>query len=913
MNHSSTQPIRHPTGQIDKKLLDEIRRRFVLLGQYRWQRLLSESTSGRKQVLEVLAMLLHENHPRLPGYAGRNTPSGIQDFKPTQNQIASTRKLSRSYRYKRHPRHQCDIRAVYLMGSAGTLGEEPNSDLDVWVFYQEGLSPESITALQRKAAAIELWAGSLGVDLHLYVMPPDYFYQPRAHAFSIGQEHCGTSQQYLLLEEFYRSHVWIAGAYPLWWLVPPEEENNYRNYVDRLVRQRFLDTRSWLDIGDISHLPEEEFLGAALWHLHKSVESPYKSNIKMMLMEAYFSQKKDFSPVATQLKASIYNGLLNPKDLDPYVAMYRYVEHFLQAQRDGEALEWVRHCLYMKASVRLSDNRARHNLWRAQRLKELCQQWQWNDARLRQLDRLMTRPDFSVLQMERARLMRQLFQRYEKFKTHYRQSHIQPTINQADLHAVGRKLSALFDSAPDKVEQLHLNFLRHNAEVELTVVQRGGVWLLFSGVLERIPMRTRPLSRQPSFCHLMAWAITNGVLQKETHWHWLDQSDNVMVARARSLVRQMVQIWPFDRHPPTLEQFQTQPIVAKAVWVINAPPQAKRKKMERVWITSNTNPLSFGKFADNLLKSLDLITGNSWGELHHHRFSGLSALTGFFMALKDWHAQQTAPDQFWLSMPGPLHEILKQYLEQLAKLWHTCLIQKGRLLLRAENQYLLLDACTGELSTASDANDLFELLALRPKNSAFQPLLVAPHTMNALPLELLCRVDRQASWECFIYKTSRQTNIWLVDDTGGIAYYPCAHSVTTVHMIALKQWLTHLADQAPVRPSVRWYQIERHRTGWQQHETTPPHTHSRYEPIDIVVECTNSTLRIATVQYRNQQFNVTGTHPSAVDQLQHAFSFPQKREKTKRLVRYCRVLGDVPKNIAPLLQLKHTLEQALNT
>jgi adenylate cyclase class 1 len=45
-----------------------------------------------------------------------------------------------------------------------------------------------------------------------------------------------------------------------------------------------------IDFGGLENVPAEEFLGASFWHLYKAIDSPYKSLLKLMLMESYVDQ-----------------------------------------------------------------------------------------------------------------------------------------------------------------------------------------------------------------------------------------------------------------------------------------------------------------------------------------------------------------------------------------------------------------------------------------------------------------------------------------------------------------------------------------------------------------------------------------------------------------------------------------------
>lgn len=48
-----------------------------------------------------------------------------------------------------------------------------------------------------------------------------------------------------------------------------------------------LTPNEWLDLGGLSSLSAEEYFGASLWQLYKSIDSPYKAVLKTLLLEAY--------------------------------------------------------------------------------------------------------------------------------------------------------------------------------------------------------------------------------------------------------------------------------------------------------------------------------------------------------------------------------------------------------------------------------------------------------------------------------------------------------------------------------------------------------------------------------------------------------------------------------------------------
>ncbi|XPE67425.1 class I adenylate cyclase [Shigella flexneri] len=89
-------------------------------------------------------------------------------------------------------------------------------------------------------------------------------------------------------------------------MVPCDEEEHYDDYVMTLYAQGVLTPNEWLDLGGLSSLSAEEYFGASLWQLYKSIDSPYKAVLKTLLLEAYSWQypnprllAKDINSVCT--------------------------------------------------------------------------------------------------------------------------------------------------------------------------------------------------------------------------------------------------------------------------------------------------------------------------------------------------------------------------------------------------------------------------------------------------------------------------------------------------------------------------------------------------------------------------------------------------------------------------------------
>lgn len=158
----------NPDNGIDRKQLKQLKLRFLTLNNVRLERT-REAISVRQQLfLDLLPLLLHVNHPMLPGYQGSDTPCGIPYFKPNKIQIGAANIVARSFEIKKDFLHQEPaIDAVFIMGSVGTIAHSESSDFDIWVCYKNNIKKLLLQKLEKKFKAISTWAEQeLGIEAH---------------------------------------------------------------------------------------------------------------------------------------------------------------------------------------------------------------------------------------------------------------------------------------------------------------------------------------------------------------------------------------------------------------------------------------------------------------------------------------------------------------------------------------------------------------------------------------------------------------------------------------------------------------------------------------------------------------------------------------------------------------------------
>ena len=475
---------------IDRKVLSQLRARFLKLNEGRMARAMEGLSTRQQGVLNLLPLFFHVNHPLLPGYVSGSTPAGLSNFEPDANALAEAQRLTRSFSYK--PRHGSNpprpIHGLFLMGSLGTLAQADQSDMDVWVCHSPDLNEQELAELRKKCQLLEAWADSQGAEAHFFLIDPVRFVRGERDT-QLSSEDCGTTQHYLLLDEFYRTAIWLAGRTPIWWLVPVYEEAGYDRYTHTLISKRFIRADETLDLGHLAYIPPGEFIGAGLWQLFKGIESPYKSVLKLLLTEVYASEHPRVQCLSLRFKQAVFANRLDLDELDPYVVVYRRIEEYLIARNEPERLEVVRRALYLKVNRKLTGSSGRTQSWQRSLLERLAHEWQWDPRQLALLD---CRSQWKVRQVdsERRALINELNYSYRFLTQFARNDQTASLINKRDLSVLGRRLYAAFERKAGKVEFINPGIAPDLAEDTLTLVyassKKGSEpsqWGLYNGSL----------------------------------------------------------------------------------------------------------------------------------------------------------------------------------------------------------------------------------------------------------------------------------------------------------------------------------------------------------------------------------------------------------------------------------------------
>ncbi len=767
--------------QSSKNESKSVEAQFLRINQERIELTRQGLSERQSRFIELLPLLFHENNPVLPGYINDDVPAGISEYAPEQSSIKVAKSFFKTYKTIRRARRVMDINGMYFMGSSGSIAYNSKSDFDVWLLHSTSLDADAIDLIQQKCYAIEKWAEeTLLLEVHFFVFSAEEFKQGKQQGLS--SESSGSAQHYLLLDEFYRSSLLIAGKIPTWWLVPPENEKNYDEYIDELTRKNKLRTSDSIDFGAVANIPASEFFGAAVWQLYKSIHSPYKSLIKLLLMEVYASEYPSISLLSMMFKEAVYQGVEKIEDLDPYLMMYKKVEEYLMIRNQRERLELFRQCFYVKIKEPLSQN-IKKKSWRRDLFKQVVLDWGWTHNQFLLMD---TQKDWQIemISQQRNRLMNALTESYRFLSKFARQNTEVSRVSQTELNVLGRKLYAAFERKTGKIDIFNRDNETSMNYSKLTIYQKKNAmgnnsWQMYQGhISTHVINDNQPVKRASNVLELIAWSFFNQIIDSHSAISLINQ-DELSVKELRQLLISFEEEFPSRKLPEAdfNDLNQTVRIQHACVYVnVGYTPNTNSKDNIKHISSIRDNILSYGAQHTNLTYSFDLLICTTWEELLTFRFDGPDALIQCICEYLRWaplgdaygppklnafcHSSSYGP-----SITKRIEEVIQDVISTFyGKQFHKYM----RYLIEIEDCYYVLFNEYGHLQHKYIGSSAHLLRSLSKPNDKFSPVVFEQQTHGDKLIQQLFKLNVADKIQLFYCINNNMADIYIIDENGSL-------------------------------------------------------------------------------------------------------------------------------------------------
>ncbi len=759
---------------IDRKVLAQLRARFMALNEGRMARAVEGLTPRQQSVLTLLPLFFHVNHPLLPGYVSGSTPAGLSNFEPDAQALTEAQRLTRSFSYKPRPVNQPKpIHGLFLMGSLGTLAQADQSDMDVWVCHAPDLSENELAELRKKCQLLEAWALTMGAEAHFFLIEPTRFVLGERDT-QLSSDDCGTTQHYLLLDEFYRTAIWLAGRTPIWWLVPVYEETRYAEFTHTLLSKRFIRADETLDLGHLAHIPPGEFIGAGLWQLFKGIESPYKSVLKLLLTEVYASEHPNVHCLSLRFKRAVFANQMDLDELDPYIVVYRRIEEYLKARNEPERLELVRRALYLKVNRKLTAGQ-RTSSWQRLLLERLAREWSWDQRQLALLD---SRSQWKVRQVasERRALVSELNYSYRFLTQFARTEQTVSLINKRDLNVLGRRLYAAFERKAGKVEFINPGIAPDLAEDTLTLVQSPNRkepgqhhWGLYNGSLTALEWEHfAPIKRSRDLLEMLTWCHRNGVIDSSTRLALHPGTSDMTEFELFNLLGSLQQTVALPLTSVDEISLLRSAVPEEVLLLINVgvDPLKHHRDLNILMTTERTDSLSYAGVRDNLVLTLDQVTLNSWNEVMVSRYDGPHALLD---CLRDYLNQLPSDRLPRLRVRCFCHnraQFIAQRVEEIFDTAQNLLLGQSnhRYLLQVQQHYHVIELMPGQATHVSLATQDALIAYLSEELASYSPLHLDTMALEDHDLALLLPMGMADCVQVFYRVNEDFAELYVLDE-----------------------------------------------------------------------------------------------------------------------------------------------------
>ncbi len=406
------------------------------------------------------------------------------------------------------------VDAVYTIGSVGSIAMTSDSDIDYWLSIDpKDFTPREAAALTEKLEHISGWAEEqFGLETTFFVMNRTAIIE---NDFGISdKESSGSAQALLLKEEFYRTALKVCGRDLAWWAMPPHVDRaTHNSLLKQYSALPFNAGDSFVDFGIVEAIPPEEYFGAALWQIVKAFKNPFKSVMKLGILEAYIAAQDDILLCET-IKEHILSGNRLLLKTDPYVTLMRTLQdHYHRSgNKDAAMLLQTAFLAKLHDTSKAGGNRLLYTL-RKRAINELYG-----------TGTLLKQQDFTQAKVLGDKLNAFFLKSYATLQQRLSEQQITARISPEDVTRLGRKIFAAFAPQEDKVARLPFvnsmgRTIRELMFKKDTTPGKRKKWIAM-GLPQGVASRREAfveIKTESDPVRLMAWLVANGLYYSGMH------------------------------------------------------------------------------------------------------------------------------------------------------------------------------------------------------------------------------------------------------------------------------------------------------------------------------------------------------------------------------------------------------------
>jgi adenylate cyclase class 1 len=673
--------------------------KFNQLKLDRFQQLFA--STNIKRVINSIPAILSMNDRKVPGYIDEKCPYGISGYQPDAEVLRFIKSRFGTDFVQSDKNRFIEMLAV--MGSVGTIAYTKKSDFDYWAVVDKSKTDEKgLRLFRKKIEEVQKWAEKeAGVEVHIFI---NDVHNLKQNIFAEDDEEgFGSTVGAVLKDEFFRSSIIVAGKIPFWWVVPKfvidEEYDRIFNHISEEEREA-----KFVDIGNLYKISKEDFMGAALFQLIKAIGNPFKSILKIGILERYLFSDQSVLLLSQRVKTSIIRNEITATILDSYLLMFNEVyKYYEEVLTDKSLLLILRQNLYLKIDPQLSKYLAlkdKKNLpYKVVVMFKVTHEWGWGIDELRDLDDFESWDYNRIIQFWNY-IKKFMLLSYQKISREMPTMNLQNKISESDFKLLSSKLKANFSIEPDKIE----NFITFKdtpnepylyIEPDTRSVKESG-WRVYKKIRTENGKHEKEIAikSEDDLVKLLAWCSINQVYEPTFSRLYIDSGYNHI---SKSLITELLN--------KIFEMFNTEKVHLGNKLYLQSPRTYK-----------NMIVMNFSDSKASTIASFYHLYMNSWGETFLKHYTNPSDLVMIFSKIiKDGPMNNRNFDEFCYFVSPEPHKKLYKNIEKTFRNAYDFFVNgkqyvKQRLLISIDNNLVCATKEDKEISVASFSSDI-ELLS----------------------------------------------------------------------------------------------------------------------------------------------------------------------------------------------------------
>jgi adenylate cyclase, class 1 len=512
-------------------------------------------------LFQIIPFLIHENvaFPGLEESGLKNsghksaiakTPCGIYDYIPgIEAQEVLKKYISKKNIIIRHCQDHA-VEGLFTIGSTGSLAQTSDSDIDWWVCINEKyFTSRGLQLFKKKLESMEKMADEqFNTKVTFFLVD---IFKARNNDFGDSTiESSGSAQARLLKEEFYRTMIYIAGKIPLWSVLPTTISINYYNNILKTV-SGFSNFVRYIDLGDIHAISTSEYVGASIWQMFKWLKSPFKSVIKMALLEKFIYEYGRHSLLCNKYKDEWMNSGVHLKlaQNDSYYILLKNLLKYYESDKDNQSEKLLLTCLFLKLGIS-KDSQIENSVFGLKKtlLEKCMKEWGWTKNQIFEIGSFKTWGYSDIVKLSNL-IETYMIKKYKIINKAFESLlHTRSGISPEDRTMLGRKVLVEFSKQQGKVGKVLLisRSDRHFQSLQLKHIKKNnhiGTWQLLNKNARAFHNKEESLINAETIEEIGAWLINNSLYNNNTIINLIPNPAYVTFDDIRKLYKNMYEFF----------------------------------------------------------------------------------------------------------------------------------------------------------------------------------------------------------------------------------------------------------------------------------------------------------------------------------------------------------------------------------